>query len=413
MPLQSPSLFERIEGLPSDLIQSAIESDILSKPLGSHEALHLFLQELSKDSPHPLIESAIKTALESQSLRQKIEVQWNLFRDYNHAISRQNMIEEDAPYDLASWSINYCSRCFNLSLEHQTVQPSSFCQAGYSFFWLALMSDQDDFLIQRLVSLMEPKDLLSPALTAEANGDPCTIFQASTWNRRWFQGCWARLKPLPDNGLTSLGPDEMRNIWQFADVVLANELLGSGLDLGKPYPGNASPGWLEIVDRIDPQPMLNWLWSRGHQPPEKLLTYAAALNCVLGASWIICHTVSHRELSEAALVAAENTQARSAEILEMILHTPAAKWRDNRTLSENIVINIVNGACQERKEREAMLSHGSVQETFAEMEDTAVRKIQVLGEVVGNVQVLGMKVTAEDAGLYRLAKALEDTDSRL
>ena len=128
MPLQSPSLFERIEGLPSDLIQSAIESDILSKPLGSHEALHLFLQELSKDSPQPLIESAIKTALESQSLRQKIEAQWNLFRDYNHAISRQNMIEEGAPYDLASWSINYCPRCFNLFLNHQTVQPSSFCQ---------------------------------------------------------------------------------------------------------------------------------------------------------------------------------------------------------------------------------------------------------------------------------------------
>ncbi|KAI2704634.1 hypothetical protein CBS147354_9628 [Penicillium roqueforti] len=413
MPLQSPSLFERIEGLPSDLMQSAIESDILSKPLGSHEALHLFLQELSKDNPQPLIESAIKTALESQSLRQKIEVQWNLFRDYNHAISRQNMIEEGAPYDLASWSINYCSRCFNLLLDHQTVQPSSFCQAGYSFFWLAVMSDRDDFLIQRLVSLMEPKDLLSPALTAEANGDPCTIFQASTWNRRWFHGCWARLKPLPDNGLTSLGPDEMRNIWQFADVDLANELLGSGLDLGKPYPGNASPGWLEIVDRIDPEPMLNWLLSRGHQPPEKLLTYAAAHNCILAASWIMRHTESHRGWSEAALVAAESADNISAEMLEIILRNPAAKWKPDQTLSENIVIKTVNGVCQEREECAAMLSDDSFQEIFARMEDTAVRKIQALGEVVGNVQVLGMKITAEDAGLHHLTTALANMDSRL
>lgn len=43
---------------------------------------------------------------------------------------------------------------------------------------------------------------------------------------------------------------------------------------------------------------------------------------------------------------------------------------------------------------------------FAAMEDTAVWKIQALGEVVGNVQVWGIKITAEDAGLYRLVTAL-------
>ena len=412
MSLQSPSLFARIEGLPPGLIQSAIESDILSKPLGSHEALHFFFEELRKESPHPLIERAIKTVLESPSLRQKIEVQWNLCHDYNHAKSRQHLMKEGAPYDLASWSIENCHPCFKLLLDHQTVQPSSFCQAGYSFFWLAVRSDQLD-LLQHLVSFMEPKDLLSPVQTWDADGDRFTIFQASTWNRNWFRACWTRLKPLPNNGLTSLGPDEIGNIWRFANVELANELLDSGLDLGKPHPENASPGWLEIVDQIDPQPMFDWLLSRGHRPPRKLLTYAAKYNGILGASWIMRYTESHREWSEAALVAAENTQNRSAEILEMILQTPTAKWKDNRTLSENIVIKIVNGVCQERKEWGAMISHDSFQETLAEMEDTAVRKIQALGEVVGNVQVLGMKITAEDAGLHHLATALEKIDPPL
>ncbi|KAJ6126237.1 hypothetical protein N7471_010730 [Penicillium samsonianum] len=125
------------------------------------------------------------------------------------------------------------------------------------------------------------------------------------------------------------------------------------------------------------------------------------------------HTESHRDLSEAALVAAESAVNRSAEILEIILRNPAVEWKADQTLSENIVIKTVNGVCQERKECAAMLSEDSFQDMFARMEDTAVRKIQALGEVVGNVQVLGIKITAEDAGLYRLATVLENMDSRL
>ncbi|CAG8887471.1 unnamed protein product [Penicillium egyptiacum] len=411
MPLRSPSLFESIESLPLDLILSEIESDILSEPLGSHEALHFLSQELSKESPQPLIVSAIKTVLSSLSLREKIEVQWSLCHDYNHAKSRQQRIEEGAPYNLASWSIENCSLCFKSLLDHQTVRPSSFCH-GFSFFWLAVRSHQDD-LILRLVSLMEPKDLLSPF----ANGDRRTIFQVSTWNRNWFQVCWARLKPLPKNGLTSLGPDEMKNIWQFADVDLANELLDLGLDLGRPHPENASPGWLDIVDRTDPGPLFNWLLSHGHQPPGKLLTYAAKHSCILGASWIMRYTDSHLDWSEAALMAAESVDIRSAEMLKNILPNLATKWKADQwkagqALSENIVIKTVNGVCQEREDCGAMLSDDSVEKMFAPREDTAVRKIQTLGEVVGSVQVLGMKIKAEDAGLYHLATALENMGSR-
>ncbi|KAJ5900243.1 uncharacterized protein N7473_004313 [Penicillium subrubescens] len=407
MSLRCPSLFENVEEVPLNLMESAIKSDLLSKPLGSHEALHFFLEELNKDNTHPLIKKAIEAVLRSPSLRQDIEIKWNLSRNYGCAKRRQHMMDKRAPYDLASWCIEKCPRCFNLLLDHQTVQPSAFCENGYNFFWLAVRSGKND-LMQRIVSLMDLEDLLHPFSMREPEADRYTIFQASTWNRKWFQVCWERLKSCQDNGLTSLGPDEIGHICRFADVDLAKELLESGLDLGKSRPENASPGWLEIVGRKDPEPMLNWFLSRGHQPPEKLLTYAATCNCTQAASWIMRHTESHLDWREAALVAAENPDDGSAEILEIILQDPVAKWKADQTLSQNIVIKTINGVCQERKKYEAFLSDKFFQKKFAEMEDVAVRKIQALGEVVRNVEVLGVKITANDTGLCRLAMALEN-----
>lgn len=75
------------------------------------------------------------------------------------------------------------------------------------------------------------------------------------------------------------------------------------------------------------------------------MRFAATHNCILGASWIMRHTENHQDLSEAALVAAENAVNRSAEMLEIILRNPAVKWKADQTLSENIVIKTVNGVC--------------------------------------------------------------------
>ncbi|KAJ5456060.1 uncharacterized protein N7458_004324 [Penicillium daleae] len=405
MSLQCPSLFENIEDLRWPLIESAIKSDLLSKPLGSHEALHFFLNELSNETTRPLIKLAIINAFKSPSLRQEIEVKWNLSPNYGCAKQRQHMMDKGAPYDLASWCIENCPQCFNLLLDHQTVQPASFCQNGYSFFWLAVRSGKND-LMQRIVSLMDPKDLLHPFSMREPEEDQYTIFQASTWNRKWFQVCWARLISCQDNGLTSLGPREMGHVCLFADVGLANELLDSGLDLGKPHPENASPGWLEIVGRKDPEPLLNWFLSRGHQPPEKLLTYAATHNCIHAASWIMHHSASRQDWRVAALVAAESADSRSSDMLAVILQSPAARWKEDQTLSEDILIKIVNGACEKTEEFGAFFSDAS-RKRFAEMEDVAVQKIEALGKVVGNVEVVGTKVKAENAGLSRLVTALE------
>lgn len=84
------------------------------------------------------------------------------------------------------------------------------------------------------------------------------------------------------------------------------------------------------------------------------------------------HTENHQDLSEAALVAADNAVNRSAEMLEIILRNPAVKWKADQTLSENIVTKTVNGVCQKREECAAMLSDNFFQEMFATMEDTAV-----------------------------------------
>jgi hypothetical protein len=157
---------------------------------------------------------------------------------------------------------------------------------------------------------------------------------------------------------------------------------------------------------MDPEPMLNWFLSRGHQPPEKLLTYAATHNCIHAASWIMHHSASRQDWRVAALVAAESADSRSSDMLAVILQSPAARWKEDQTLSEDILIKIVNGVCEKTEECGAFFSDAS-RKRFAEMEDVAVQKIEALGKVAGNVEVVGTKVKAENAGLSRLVTALE------
>jgi hypothetical protein len=41
------------------------------------------------------------------------------------------------------------------------------------------------------------------------------------------------------------------------------------------------------------------------------------------------------------------------------------------------------------------------------MEHGAIEKIKALGEVIGGVEVIGIRVTVENAGFYHISEALE------
>ncbi|CEJ55676.1 hypothetical protein PMG11_01924 [Penicillium brasilianum] len=409
-PLQCPSIFKNIEDVPLQDIISAITSDLFSIPLGSHKALHFLAEELRKENAHPLVKIAIDTALKSASLRSRIQVEWKLYHDYEHAKSHLPM-DENAPYDLASRCIENCRSCFDLLLR-QTVKPSSICQNGHSFFYIALRNNNRD-LTQRLVSSMEPKDLLNPFSMKYQ----MTIFQMSTMSQKLFQLCWTRLKNSPNNGLDTLGSAELGSICRFTDKGLADELSDKGLDLGKPRPENASPGWLEIVRRVDPEQMLEWLLSRGHEPPGKLLTYVATYNLVEATSWLMRHDTYCQDWREAAFVAAESTDKRSVQILSNILQMSAKNWREDQILSQNLVIQIVDRACQEQKRYDKIPSdeHSrTFSRTYiAKVDEVAARKIHALVDKgIRNIQVLGTKIEAEIAGLHELSKALEIMDTQ-
>jgi hypothetical protein len=251
---------------------------------------------------------------------------------------------------------------------------------------------------------MSPEDLLSPFSVREPGEDRYSIFQATTWHRTRFKICWERLKTSPINGLTSLGPIEIRHICQFVDGDLAEDLLKSGLDLGKPHTEDAAPGWLGVVTRKDPVPMMDWFLSHGHKPPENLLKYAATHNCIQAAGWIMDQIPSRSDWCEAALVVAKSEENESAEMLAIILRNLAAKWDIEPTLSQNIVINIVHGVSDEAERRRDF--YDSCPDDLVIKEDVAVRKVQTLGDVVGRIEVVGMKIMAEKAGLYRLSMEL-------
>jgi hypothetical protein len=409
-PLQSPSLFENLENLQWDDMISAIESDIFSNFCGSHEALHYLFEKIQNEDTSRLIKAAIDTAFRSPFLRQRIKREWNLYHGYDDAKRNEHEMRKDAPYDLASWTIEHCPSCFNGLLDYEMIQPSSFSQNGYNFFWLALRVGRDD-LMQRLVFLMDPQRLLEPFSMREKEKYRSTIFQISTWDRNWFSVCWARLKlsSISAVGVASLGGQEIENIFEFADIELANELMGAGLDIGEPCPDNASPGWLRIARRVDPEPMLTWLLSRGHQPPPKFLTYAATCNSIATTRWLMYYSSLTQDWRDALYVAAKTTDHTSVELMRIILQKSATQLGTNASVSQNVVIEIVNGLCQGKKSLEdSSIPSSYVQKGIVEaLERCAIQKVKALGEVVERVEVIGAKLAAENAGFYHLAKALD------
>lgn len=387
-------------------MKQAIASELFPIPLGLHAALHSLFENLRDEHTPPLVKQEIENTFRNPSLQQKIGGSCKLSRDYHDENPHQPMMDDDAAYDLASWSFKNCSLCSNGLLDHKMVQPSSY------LFWIAFSSGKFN-LSQRLLSLADPEDLLVPFAMGIRHGVEYTMFHVATWKPEWFQICWKRLQPLRSKAIASLGPNEKRRILQYAyaDIEFVNCLFKDGLDLGNLDPEHSSLVWLETISQENPEPMLRWLLNRGIQPPEKLLVHATRFNYIDAARWMMGHNNYSQDWREAVIGAAESTDHRSAELMAIILENSARKLAENPEVSQNLVITVVERAClQVNAVRPNGIPGDEIVRRIAEMELLAITKIEALGRLAGTVDVVGTKVMASEAKLDGLVQALENME---
>lgn len=408
--LECHLLFKNTEQPEQHVLEAAIWSDLFSAG-GSHEALHLLFEVLrNNDTPND-IKDTIDSVFKSASMRQSIMKEWKLYHGYDHAKRHKSQMNSYADYDLASRCIEECHSCFKGLLGYGMVEPSFFCQTGHSFFWLAARSGkrtrEQEELMEHLLLLMSPEDLLRPFSVRFPGDDRCSIFQASTLYQTWFKICLNRLGSLLKDGLALLGPDETRQICRYAVPDFADWLLDLGFDLGKPHLNDAAPGWFSVVTRTDPVPMFDWFWRRGYGQPEGFLKYAASFNLAEAVGWIMDHDDSRHDWCDASVIAAESTDKRSTEILKVILPRLAGREKIRQTLAEYIVIKIVYGVYEKAVQFELQGT------SLLQIENVAIDKIRTLEGLIGEVDVMGMKIMAGNAGLSRLAIVLEDMNQQV
>ena len=420
---ESYHLLQCVEKLPPELMDRIIMTALFSEPLGSHAALHT-LESLSREALHPTFQDRITIVFKSKSLREQIKSRWQLSPEFDHVEDYQENLryyqyyQEAKTYDLASWTVAHCyHRCFSFLLGHGSVQAYSFCKTGESFFCLAMGGGKTKS-IEHLVSLMDPKQLLQPCSINRLNGGKVTILQASTQKKAWFEACWKRATLLSDINPCFFGPVEVSNISQFATVELAEDLLNRGVDLGRRFPDNPShpwwafefPGWWGASAQENPAPILAWLWSRGHGPPEGYLEFVAKNNLISTASWILPNTKSYYDWKEAAYSAAANTDPWSVRMFELILQHWQPKWQEDNTFAQNIVIKIVDEIClgTSRQPQTDAEDRPKSDGAISQLEKDAVTKVQYLGRDWSGIEVIGLKVKAKHAKILGLMEALDN-----
>lgn len=399
------ALQNKIERLPTELIDLIIEAALFSESLGSHDALHTF-QVFCQEEEDSIFKRRIHAVLGSNLIRKRIETSWSLCPTYDHTKTCLHTIDKDAPHDLASKSIVNCTPCFLFLLDHKTIRASSFCQDGQSFYLIAEIS-RNLIVTERILSLIDFEDLFKPAGVNRGNRGCKSILQLTTSNAQLFRSSWERLRFLPT--ITTLAPIEIRNICQFADVDLANDLLHRGVDLAMPDRDEYT-NWHALLNQQNPKQMLNWFQSRGSEPPENLLTYAATYNFVDASRWILRHSISY-DWHGAAFVAARTQKPEGAEIFQIIIQHAPAEHRADHMLLQDLLITIVDTACSCSCFLDLSLADKlRLQRARDCLEKVAVRKIQAVQGLKDSpivAEVIGIKVKAREAGLDLIIEALE------
>lgn len=410
------SILERIEDLPPELIDLIIEFSIFSEPKGSHQALHT-ITKLHQVESGTVFNSRVENVFKSHSFQKQIIANWRMFPDFPRGEASQHTVDKNASYDLASWSLNDCSECFQFLLQRHAITASCFCQTGESLYWIAWKNHNLEQGACLLASLSY-EHLLQPFLIDRLGVHGKTIFQSSTWSEPWFKICWDRVKSQPHGALSSLGPHEIGQICRFVDPGLAQELLDQGLEIGKVHVGYSSP-WFQVLAQKKPESMFDWLWKNGYRPPENFLEYASRYFCTKAAGWIIFHT-NDQDWCHALLAAAGRTEERSGEFFEVLVKQKRFTLQRREPFVCDILIRIVDEVCATSDQYHRFNGEGrhpewknhpsDFDQAISNLQQIAVQKVRALNRLANGVGVVGMKVKTRHAGLHQLTEALENLD---
>ncbi|KAJ5084777.1 hypothetical protein NUU61_009356 [Penicillium alfredii] len=421
-----PQLLER---LPPELLQYIIELHFFSKPLGSHYALHQLRLLLHETNPYLRIRREIEHFLRSLRIREIIRTRWNLYLNYNDAVSNQHEIPlyPERQRDLATWSLTECTDCFYFMLDRWAIRPSYYNNHGYSFFALASHLENKELLC-RLVSSAEPKELLKFLSTGLE--DHTTIFQQTVTDAKVFQICWDRLESAPDLDLSlTLRVKHIYTVCKYVTVDLANRLLARGIDISMGLAtGNGNlTAWHAVAEfHPDPKSIFEWLHIHALLPQElrpAVLLRATQSDRVEAAIWLIDHSNDSIEYRPAAIEAAKRQTDESATILDGIVQrTSLAQSRDRSLFPlQDLVVEIVSGACTKSRdlfmkkevlcERQARFAeqHAEVYKSeLTILEKRAILKIQK--SLVCNSDWfldMALVLAAREANLHNLAGLLD------
>lgn len=157
-----------------------------------------------------------------------------------------------------------------------------------------------------------------------------------------------------------------------------------------------------------------WLRKLGHQPPARYLLQATKLRNLRALSWILDETQSCPGWQEAVFTAAEDVFDHNGEVLEFLLQHPPPDRREHNTLIQDISIKIINSVCQHiqrpRSHWAIELDSQLLWPSTSQLEESALLKLRVLGRFKTEVDVVGLKVQTELAGLHRLTEMLDCLD---
>ncbi|KAJ5291483.1 hypothetical protein N7478_000734 [Penicillium angulare] len=153
-----------------------------------------------------------------------------------------------------------------------------------------------------------------------------------------------------------------------------------------------------------------WEWfAKRHQPPEGYIISAVMDGNVAAVNWLLSHVKAPEVWHDALKAAADVITMDHAELLEIILEFPPLRRAINETDLENTLIDIVQNTCQKSTMWIGTISEQtflSIPRNDSVLEDIAVRKIQAIGRCGAALDVLGLAVQSEEAGLHRLTEAL-------
>ncbi|KAJ5292176.1 hypothetical protein N7478_001427 [Penicillium angulare] len=405
------SSLEEIEKLlPTELIRL-----IILILLDSHDGLHT-IQELFNEGRHLKFVENIDIVLSSRSTHNFVHDHWKLHTSCSDLINciscKESCTREEQPEDLVSWTVKNCIPCLNILIK-KAIRPLTFNARGYGLLWVAFSAGNEE-AGAFILSSMRLDEFFQPINIGDGQEKGVTVIQASTWRRRWFELAWDRIQEEPGLDWACFGPEAIQNVAWLADIGLASSLFCRGLDLGAPDEEDQSPGWYAVLRKDNTgntdNTIVMWEWfAKRHQPPQDLIVCAVMDGKIAAVKWLLSYVKAPEVWHRVLMAAADVMTINHAELLEILLEFQPLRRAINKTDLENTLIDIVRNTCQKSTMWIGTISEQSflsIPRKDSVLEDIAVRKIQAIGRCGAALDVLGLAVQSEEAGLHRITEAL-------